>query len=262
MKIAVIGAGSIGGVLAARLALTGHDVVAVARGAHLDAIRSHGLTLVDRLDAGRTSVARVAASDDPAAFGVQDVVFIGLKAHAIPAMLPRLAPLIGPDTIVVPAINGLPWWYFQREGGAHDGLVVRERRPARRHGARARCRSHRRLRRAHRGRGRRARRRPSHRRPAAGRRRDRPVARRSGHAAAAPPRGRARRRGLRGAPVERHPLRRVGEADRQPELQSGRRADVREHGAHLRERGTARRDPRDAARGDGRSPARTASRSR
>ena len=124
MKIAVVGAGSIGGALAARLALAGHDVVTIARGAHLDALRLKGLTLVDHLDGGSTSVAGVSASDDPAAFGVQDVVFIGLKAHAIPAMLPRLAPLVGPDTMVVPAINGLPWWYFQRAGGPDDGLVV------------------------------------------------------------------------------------------------------------------------------------------
>jgi 2-dehydropantoate 2-reductase len=125
MKICVVGAGSIGGVLAFRLAASGHDVSIVARGAHLQAIVERGLTMVDHLAAGRSATQRIAASDDPAAFEVQDVVFVGLKAHAIPAMLPRLAPLIGPRTMVVPAINGVPWWYFQREGGAHDGLVVR-----------------------------------------------------------------------------------------------------------------------------------------
>lgn len=125
MKICVVGAGAIGGLLAFRLSSGGHAVSVVARGAHCDAIATHGLTLVDHLDHGRTASQPMAASDDPAAFGTQDVVFIGLKAHAIPAMLPRLAPLIGPGTIVVPAINGVPWWYFQREGSAHDGLVVR-----------------------------------------------------------------------------------------------------------------------------------------
>ncbi len=125
MRIAVVGAGSIGGALAARLAIAGHDVVAVARGAHLAAIVANGLTLVDHAAGGATSVARIAASDDASSFGAQDAVFIGLKAHAIPAMLPRIAPLIGPETIVVPAINGMPWWYFQRAGGEHDGMVVR-----------------------------------------------------------------------------------------------------------------------------------------
>jgi 2-dehydropantoate 2-reductase len=67
---------------------------------------------------------RVAAAEDPAAFGPQDVVVIALKAPAIGAMLPRLAPLLGPDTAVVTAINGLPWWYFQREGGRFDGSRI------------------------------------------------------------------------------------------------------------------------------------------
>ena len=130
MKICVVGAGAIGGVLAFRLAAQGHDVCVVARGPHLAAIVERGLTMIDGLDAGRVATRRVAASDDPAAFGVQDVVFVTLKAHAIPAMLKRLQPLLGPDTMVVPAINGLPWWYFQRDGGDHDGLVVESVDPA------------------------------------------------------------------------------------------------------------------------------------
>ena len=130
MKICVVGAGAIGGVLAFRLAAHGHDVSVVARGPHLAAIVGRGLALIDGLDGDRVSVQAIAASDDPAAFGEQDVVFVTLKAHAIPAMLPRLRPLIGPDTTIVPAINGLPWWYFQHEGGEHDGLVVRSVDPA------------------------------------------------------------------------------------------------------------------------------------
>ena len=124
MRICVVGAGSIGGVLAFRLAASGHDVSVVARGAHLAAIQERGLTLVDHAAAGRTATVRVAASSDPGAFGPQDVVFIGLKAPAIPAMLARLGSLIDAGTMVVPAINGMPWWYFQNEGSAHDGLVV------------------------------------------------------------------------------------------------------------------------------------------
>lgn len=124
MKIAVVGAGAIGGLLAYRLAAAGHHVSVVARGAHRDAIAARGLTLVDHQN-DRTGTQAMAASPDPADFGVQDAVFIGLKAHAIPAMLPRIGSLVGPQTMVVPAINGVPWWYFQREGGEHDGMVVR-----------------------------------------------------------------------------------------------------------------------------------------
>lgn len=125
MKIAVVGAGAIGGVLAFRLAATGHAVSIVARGPHLDAIRTRGLSMIDGPGGGAVSTQAVAASDDPGDFGVQDVVFVTLKAHAIPDMLPRMKPLVGPSTIVVPAINGLPWWYFQKLGGPHDGLVSR-----------------------------------------------------------------------------------------------------------------------------------------
>ncbi len=130
MRICVVGAGAIGGLLAFRMASSGHEVCVVARGAHRAAIEAKGLTLVDHLDGGRVSSQVMAASEDPARFGTQDVVFIGLKAHAIPDLLPRIAPLLGPATMVVPAINGVPWWYFQREGGVHDGLVVRSVDPS------------------------------------------------------------------------------------------------------------------------------------
>ena len=96
----------------------------VARGAHLDAIRRAGLKLVDHVgDAG--GAYRLAASDDPAAFGRQDLVIIGLKAHAIGPMLPRMSTLVGSMTTVVPAINGLPWWYFHAEGGPLTGRSLR-----------------------------------------------------------------------------------------------------------------------------------------
>lgn len=128
MKICIIGAGGIGASLGARLALTGHAVSLIARGAHLQAIRTGGLHFVDRVNKVEQQLS-LSADDDPARLalevGPQDVIFIGLKAHAIAAMLPRIAPLVGPDTVVVPAINGLPWWYFHREGGALDGRAVR-----------------------------------------------------------------------------------------------------------------------------------------
>lgn len=130
MRVAVVGAGSIGAVLGAKLAATGHDVVLIARGAHLDAIRSLGLTLVDNVGEYSGNY-RLRAGDDPAEFETQDLVVIALKAHAIGAMLPKMRPLIGEDTVVVPAINGLPWWYFHGVGGAHEGMTLRSLDPDR-----------------------------------------------------------------------------------------------------------------------------------
>ena len=130
MKVCVVGAGAIGGLLAFRLAAAGNEVSVVARGAHREAIASRGLTLVDHKDDGKSATQPMRAVEDPASLGPQDAVFIGLKAHAIPELLPRIATLIGPRTMLVPAINGVPWWYFQREGSVHDGLVVRSVDPA------------------------------------------------------------------------------------------------------------------------------------
>jgi 2-dehydropantoate 2-reductase len=124
MKVCIVGAGSIGATLGAKLAATGHDVCLIARGAHLAAIRARGLTLVDHVDRHSGTYA-LAASDEPADFGAQDFVVIAQKAHAMAPMLPRLHPLLADHTTVVPAINGLPWWYFHREGGPHDGMCIR-----------------------------------------------------------------------------------------------------------------------------------------
>jgi 2-dehydropantoate 2-reductase len=125
MKICVVGAGAIGGILAARFAHAGFATSVIARGAHLAAIRQRGLTL--KSPEAPITVA-IRAEEDPlslaAAVGQQEVIFIALKAHQIPAMLIRLAPLIEPETVVVPAINGVPWWYFFREGGQFDGQRI------------------------------------------------------------------------------------------------------------------------------------------
>jgi len=121
MKICVVGAGAIGGLTGAWFARAGHDVSLIARGAHLLALRADGLTL---LAEGKRTVFALRASADPADFGVQDAVFLCLKTYSIPAMLPRLKTLVGPGTTVVPAINGLPWWYFYREGGRFDGQAI------------------------------------------------------------------------------------------------------------------------------------------
>jgi 2-dehydropantoate 2-reductase len=118
VKVCVVGAGAIGGIVASWLARAGHDVRLVARGAHLAALRANGLTLLAQ---GKREVFRLPASDDPSEFDAQDAVFICLKTYAIAAMLLRTKNLLGRDTVVVPAINGLPWWYFYKEGGRLDG---------------------------------------------------------------------------------------------------------------------------------------------
>jgi 2-dehydropantoate 2-reductase len=121
MKICIVGAGAVGGLIGAWFARAGHEVCLVARGAHLEALRRSGLTL---LAEGTRSVYQLRASDEPADFGVQDAVFICLKAYSIAAMLPRLKTLLGGETMVIPAINGLPWWYFFKEGGRFGGAAI------------------------------------------------------------------------------------------------------------------------------------------
>lgn len=128
MRVAVVGAGAIGGVLGGRLAWRGHDVSLMARGEQLVAIRGDGLRLVDHVGSASGNY-RLPVSDEPGDFGAQDVVIIALKAHAIGGMLPRLRPLLKDDTVVVPAINGLPWWYFHREPGPHEGRRLRSLDP-------------------------------------------------------------------------------------------------------------------------------------
>jgi 2-dehydropantoate 2-reductase len=118
MKICVYGAGAIGGYLAVELALSGQEVCVVARGAHLKAIQEHGLKLVIH---GRDKVARVAAAEDPSVFGVQDVVICALKAHQAYDCAAAFAPLLGPATAVLTAMNGIPWWYFYSAGGRFEG---------------------------------------------------------------------------------------------------------------------------------------------
>lgn len=110
MRIAVFGAGAIGGHLAVSLASAGADVSVVARGAHLDAIRERGLRMGER-------TVRLPASGDAAELGAQDAVFITLKSHQLPAALPGVTALLGPETAVVTAMNGLPYWYFHGRGG-------------------------------------------------------------------------------------------------------------------------------------------------
>ncbi|MDX6752006.1 2-dehydropantoate 2-reductase [Geminicoccaceae bacterium 1502E] len=118
MRVCVYGAGAIGGLLGARLARGGVDVSLVARGPHLAAIREKGLSLES--GAERFTV-HPQAAEDPASFGPQDYVIVALKAHQVPGIVERLQPLLGPETAVVFAVNGVPWWYFHGIGGALEG---------------------------------------------------------------------------------------------------------------------------------------------
>ena len=119
MRAAIIGPGAIGGFVAERLARSGAEVSALARGASLQALQTHGVRV---RQGGVERRAPILASDDPAALGVQDYVIISLKAQALPGLAPRLAPLIGPKTTVVTAMNGLPWWFFLADGEPLAGL--------------------------------------------------------------------------------------------------------------------------------------------
>jgi len=121
VKVCVVGAGAIGGLIASGLARAGHEVSLVARGAHLEALRAKGLTF---LAEGKREVFRLPASDDPSELGAQELVFLCVKTPSIAEVLPRTTALLGRDTVVVPAINGLPWWYFYKEGGKLDGQPV------------------------------------------------------------------------------------------------------------------------------------------
>jgi 2-dehydropantoate 2-reductase len=123
MRICVIGAGAIGGYLAARLLAAGANVTVIARGATLQAIAAAGLCL---REAGHEQWLRpTRLTDDATAVGACDVVILGVKAHQLAALTPTLAALYHDDTIVVPAQNGIPWWYFQRHGGPHEGTPIR-----------------------------------------------------------------------------------------------------------------------------------------
>ena len=121
MKVCIYGAGAIGGYLGVQLARAGADVSLVARGAHLEAMRANGLTLL--ID-GEERNARLHCTDDPAELGPQDYVFVSLKAHSVPAIVDAMTPLLGNDTGVVTAVNGIPYWYFHGHGGALQGSTL------------------------------------------------------------------------------------------------------------------------------------------
>jgi 2-dehydropantoate 2-reductase len=121
VRICVFGAGSVGGYLAGYLSRGGADVSVVARGAHLTAIRSNGLT-VETPDESLT--VHIAASDKPEDLGRQDIVLVTVKAPALPEVAATIAPLLGSDTSVAFITNGIPWWYFHAVGGASEGRQI------------------------------------------------------------------------------------------------------------------------------------------
>ncbi len=121
MRIAIVGAGAIGGMLTAILYNAGHRPTLIARGRTLENLRTHGLTFIEK---GTTTHSKVEATDDPATIGPQDLVIIATKAHQIEPALPNILPLIGPNSTVLPAINGIPWWFFQGWGGTHANQVL------------------------------------------------------------------------------------------------------------------------------------------
>lgn len=121
MKFAVVGAGAIGGYLGAKLARAGEDVTFIARNRNLEAIRANGFKLI--LEDGSEEHAPTArAVQHMAEAGPQDVVLLTVKAHQVGDLLPDLRELFGPHTMVVTMINGIPWWYFHKLPGAHEGL--------------------------------------------------------------------------------------------------------------------------------------------
>ncbi len=121
MKICIYGAGAIGGYLGAGLSMASEEVTLIARGPHLAAMKANGLKL---LSGGEEHVCHPVCTDDPAEAGPQDVVIIGLKAHSLPKIAPTVAPLLHDDTMIVTAQNGIPYWYFYKEGGKYDGTRV------------------------------------------------------------------------------------------------------------------------------------------
>ena len=121
MKIAIVGAGAIGAFLGAKLALSGEDVYLIARGPHLRAMQADGVRV--RSPEGDFE-AHPTATDDYESIGPVDFLFLTVKAHSLTGIAPNLAPLLGPDTAVVSAQNGIPWWYFMGHGGPFDGESI------------------------------------------------------------------------------------------------------------------------------------------
>ncbi|AHJ28961.1 2-dehydropantoate 2-reductase [Nodularia spumigena CS-584] len=123
MKICIVGAGAIGGYLGAKLALAGEEVTFIARGQHLEAIQNRGLEVIMG-DGSNYVVHPSLATSDINDAGTQDVVILAVKAQSLAAIAPALSSLYNPDTMVVTAQNGIPWWYFYKHGGEYEGQKI------------------------------------------------------------------------------------------------------------------------------------------
>jgi len=127
VKIAVVGAGAIGGYVGGWLAAAGEEVTFIARGANLDAIRREGIRVIG--EDGRETVARAPVYDTTRDAGPHDAVILAVKAHQVGAIAADVSALCHGDTAIVTMQNGIPWWYFQKHGGSYDGTVVRSADP-------------------------------------------------------------------------------------------------------------------------------------
>jgi 2-dehydropantoate 2-reductase len=123
LKIAIVGVGAIGGFIGARLAHAGEDVTFIARGKNLEALKTNGIRL-SMGDGSEVAVPKVKATADYAEAGPQDLVILAMKAHQVEAVAADVTRLFGPQTMVVPMQNGIPFWYFHRHGGALEGSQV------------------------------------------------------------------------------------------------------------------------------------------
>jgi 2-dehydropantoate 2-reductase len=123
MKVCIVGAGAIGGMLGVQLALTGEQVTFICRGANLEAARGNGIRLILE-DGSERHACPVSATDQIADAGVQDVVILAMKAHQVAPVANEVRTLFGPETVVVTMQNGIPWWYFLRLPGPHQGTRI------------------------------------------------------------------------------------------------------------------------------------------
>lgn len=121
MKICIFGSGAIGGYIGVELQRAGADVSLIARGPHLASMKEHGVKLIKD---GEEHVVHPRCTDDPSELGPQDYVIVCLKAHSVPAVVDDMQPLLGPDTAVVTAVNGIPYWYFYKDGSEAEGTTL------------------------------------------------------------------------------------------------------------------------------------------
>jgi 2-dehydropantoate 2-reductase len=123
MKVAIVGVGAIGGYVGTRLALAGEDVTFIARGTNLEALRTRGIRLIGA-NGSEEAVSQVRATDDYSEVGPQDIIVLAMKAHQVEAVAGQVPTLFGPDTVVVPMQNGIPYWYFHAHRGDLAGTRV------------------------------------------------------------------------------------------------------------------------------------------